>query len=117
MISSLCGGEFASKKSASVKRFLPRFLGVWLTINGFAYVTISFTGVLLPQYQDKVFSMSFPALLGELAIMLWLWWSREPNRNRWTPQPYRRRLPRVRLVRVNGHLYSGWAQRLAHREA
>ncbi len=72
MISSLCGGEFASKKSASVKRFLPRFLGVWLTINGFAYVTISFTGVLLPQYQDKVFSMSFPALLGELAIMLWL---------------------------------------------
>ena len=53
-------------------RFLPRFLGVWLTINGFAYVTISLTGALLPQYQDKVFSLSFPALLGELAIMLWL---------------------------------------------
>jgi hypothetical protein len=35
-------------------------------------VTISFTGVLLPQYQDKVFSMSLPALFGELAIMLWL---------------------------------------------
>jgi hypothetical protein len=53
-------------------RFLPRFLGVWLTINGFAYVTVSFTGVLLPQYQDKLISMSFPALFGELAIMLWL---------------------------------------------
>jgi hypothetical protein len=53
-------------------RFLPRFLGVWLTINGFAYVIISFTGLLLPQYQDKVFSISLPALFGELAIMLWL---------------------------------------------
>jgi len=53
-------------------RFLPRFLGVCFTINGFAYVNISFTGVLLPQYQDKAFSMSLPALFGELAIMLWL---------------------------------------------
>ena len=53
-------------------RFLPRFLGVWLTINGFAYVILSFTGELLPQYQDKVFTISLPALLGELALMLWL---------------------------------------------
>ena len=53
-------------------RFLPRFLGVWLVINGLAYIIISFTGVLLPQYQGKVFNMSFPALIGELAIMLWL---------------------------------------------
>jgi hypothetical protein len=53
-------------------RFLPRFLGVWLTINGFAYVIISLTGVLLPQYQGQVFTISTPALFGELAIMLWL---------------------------------------------
>jgi hypothetical protein len=53
-------------------RFLPRFLGVWLAINGFAYVIISLTGVLLPHYQVKVFNISFPALLGEVAIMLWL---------------------------------------------
>jgi hypothetical protein len=53
-------------------RFLPRFLGVWLTINGLAYVIISFTGILLPQYQDKVFTICTPALFGELAIMLWL---------------------------------------------
>jgi Domain of unknown function (DUF4386) len=53
-------------------RFLPRFLGVWLTINGIAYVTISFTGILLPQYQNRVFTISTPALFGELAIMLWL---------------------------------------------
>jgi len=53
-------------------RFLPRFLGVWLTINGFAYVILSFTGLLVPQYQDKVFILSQPALFGELALMLWL---------------------------------------------
>lgn len=39
-------------------RFLPRFLGVWLVINGFAYVIMSFTGLLLPQYQGKEFAGS-----------------------------------------------------------
>ncbi len=53
-------------------RFLPRFLGVWLMINGVAYVLISLTGELLPQYQGRVFTYSQPALVGELAIMLWL---------------------------------------------
>jgi hypothetical protein len=53
-------------------RFLPRFLGVWLVINGFAYVIMSFTGELLPQYQGKVFLYSQPALFAELGLMLWL---------------------------------------------
>jgi Domain of unknown function (DUF4386) len=53
-------------------RFLPRFLGVWLVINGCAYVLMSFTGVLLPQYQNTAFIISQPALFGELALMLWL---------------------------------------------
>jgi len=53
-------------------RFLPRFLGVWLTINGFAYILMSFTGELLPQYQSKLFLISQPALFAELALMLWL---------------------------------------------
>ncbi|MGA8478299.1 MAG: DUF4386 domain-containing protein [Chthoniobacterales bacterium] len=53
-------------------RFLPRFLGVWLTINGFAYVILSLTGFLLPQYEDQVFTISTPARFGELAFMLWL---------------------------------------------
>lgn len=53
-------------------RFLPRFLGVWLTINGFAYVLLSFTGELLPQYYNKVFIVSQPALFAEVALMLWL---------------------------------------------
>jgi hypothetical protein len=53
-------------------RFLPRFLGVWLALGGLAYVILSFTGELLPQYQEKVFAYAQPAFLGELAIMLWL---------------------------------------------
>lgn len=53
-------------------RFLPRFLGVWLVINGFAYLAMSFTGLLLPQYEDRVGNIAFPALLGEMAFVLWL---------------------------------------------
>jgi hypothetical protein len=53
-------------------RFLPRFLGVWLVVNGFAYVLLSLTGILWPQYQDRVFTLSSPARLGEMALMLWL---------------------------------------------
>jgi hypothetical protein len=53
-------------------RFLPRFLGVWLIINGFAYLILSFTGLLLPHYEVMVSNYAFPAQLGELALMLWL---------------------------------------------
>ena len=53
-------------------RFVPRFIGVWLIINGVAYVVLSLTGLFFPDYQDKVFAYSQPALFGELAIMLWL---------------------------------------------
>src|SRR5437867_11299511 len=52
--------------------FIPRFIGVWLIINGVAYIVFSLTGLFLPDYQDKVFAYSQPALFGELAIMLWL---------------------------------------------
>jgi len=53
-------------------RFVPRFIGVWLIINGVAYLVLSLTGLFFPEYQDKVFTFSQPALFGELAIMLWL---------------------------------------------
>jgi len=53
-------------------RFLPRLLGVWLIVNCFAYLALSFMGLLLPQYYDLAFRSAFPALLGEMAIVLWL---------------------------------------------
>jgi hypothetical protein len=53
-------------------RFLPRFLGIWLVINCFAYVILSLTGELIPQYHNKVFTYSQPAYFAELALVLWL---------------------------------------------
>ncbi len=53
-------------------RFLPRFLGVWLALAGFAWVILSLTAVLAPQYQNKVDSFSQPAFFGEIAFMFWL---------------------------------------------
>ena len=53
-------------------RFLPRFLGVWLMIACFAWLAFSFTGLLFPAYEDKVWSITQPIVLGEVATMLWL---------------------------------------------
>jgi hypothetical protein len=53
-------------------RFLPRFLGVWLALAGLAWVILSLTSILLPQYQDRVNTFSQPAFFGEIAFMLWL---------------------------------------------
>ena len=52
--------------------FLPRFLGVWLALNGIAYVVISFTGILFPEQVQIIKTISFPILLGEVAFLLWL---------------------------------------------
>lgn len=52
--------------------FLPRLLGVWLFINGLAYVALSLTGLLLPQHSKVLFTMATPVLFGEAALMLWL---------------------------------------------
>ena len=52
--------------------FIPRILGVWLIVNGFAYPAISFTALLMPQYRDLVSRVTLPLLFGEAAIMLWL---------------------------------------------
>ena len=53
-------------------RFLPRLLGVWLALDGLAWVIMSLTGILWPQYYDKVFTWAQPASFGEVAFMLWL---------------------------------------------
>lgn len=53
-------------------RFLPRFLGWWLILNGLAYLALCFSGVVLPQYADAVSRIAFPLQLGEVAFVLWL---------------------------------------------
>jgi hypothetical protein len=52
--------------------FIPRFLGIWLIINGFVYVLLSFANIVLPEYKDIVFTYGMPAMFGELVLMLWL---------------------------------------------
>jgi Domain of unknown function (DUF4386) len=53
-------------------RFLPRILGGWLILVCFAYLALSFTGLLYPAYEDKVFNLARFLLCGEVATMLWL---------------------------------------------
>ena len=52
--------------------FLPRILGVLLIVNGFAYVIVSLTSLLLPAYVSVVSRPAIVAELGELWMMLWL---------------------------------------------
>ena len=53
-------------------RFLPRFLGLWLGLAGFAWVILGLTGILLPRYLDKVYSYARLAFFGEIGFMFWL---------------------------------------------
>ena len=55
--------------------FLPKILGVWLIVDGFAYLAISLTSLLLPGYAtvvSRIAFLAFPVLVGEPAIALWL---------------------------------------------
>lgn len=52
--------------------FLPRFLGIWLFVNGLAYLVLCFTGILFPSYSETVYKIAFPVFFGEMALMLWL---------------------------------------------
>lgn len=52
--------------------FLPRILGILLIVNGFTYVIISLTTLLLPDYAAAVNRYAFIPEMGELWIMLWL---------------------------------------------
>lgn len=53
-------------------RFVPRILGVWLIINGLAYVMLSALGLLWPDYPDIFSTLAAPILFGEVAFTLWL---------------------------------------------
>lgn len=61
--------------------FLPRTLGVWLALNGFAWLAVAFTGFLAPQYGNMVDAITFPFTFGEIAITFWLlvFGARMPN--------------------------------------
>ncbi|MCL4417355.1 MAG: DUF4386 domain-containing protein [Actinobacteria bacterium] len=53
--------------------FIPRILGIFLILNGIAYIIHCFTHLLLPNYQALVFKIATPIwTLGEISIMLWL---------------------------------------------
>ncbi len=53
--------------------FIPRIFGVFLILNGVAYIIHCFTHILLPTYQALVFQIATPIwTLGEVSIMLWL---------------------------------------------
>lgn len=53
-------------------RRLPRVLGYWLIVNGFAYLALSVSGLVTPQYDGVVANLALPAQLGEVAFMFWL---------------------------------------------
>lgn len=53
-------------------RFLPTFLGVWLILNGLAYVALSALGILAPDLGKRAFLAFQPFLFGEMAFTLWL---------------------------------------------
>ncbi len=53
-------------------RFLPRWLGYWLLLDGVAWVVVSTTWFLAPDYTDVLFRYFQPLFLAELAAMLWL---------------------------------------------
>src|SRR5882724_8444763 len=52
--------------------FLRRLLGVWISLAGVAWIVLSLTAILVPQYEDRVYSYAQPAFFGEIAFMLWL---------------------------------------------
>jgi hypothetical protein len=53
-------------------RFLPRWLGYWLLVDGIAWVVVSVTWFLAPDHSDALFRYFQPVFLCELAVMLWL---------------------------------------------
>ena len=53
-------------------RFLPRFLGIWMMLECFAWLAFSFTGLMFPGHEQKVFTYSQPLMFAELATMFWL---------------------------------------------
>jgi hypothetical protein len=53
--------------------FIPRILGIFLIINGIAFIIHCIASLFLPNYQELIFKIATPFwTLGEISIMLWL---------------------------------------------
>jgi len=53
--------------------FIPRLIGIFLILNGIAYIIPSTVSLLLPDYQAIIRQFAMPFLiLGEISITLWL---------------------------------------------
>lgn len=59
-------------------RLLPRFIAIFLFVNGAAYMLLSVLGILSPRLESTVSGLVFPALVGEVVAMLWLAFGRLP---------------------------------------
>jgi hypothetical protein len=53
-------------------RFIPRFLGVWLMLNCFGWILLSFTALFSRPNYNALFGYLQPLLFGEMALMLYL---------------------------------------------
>jgi Domain of unknown function (DUF4386) len=53
-------------------RFLPRFLGVWLIVNGLAHLANNLAGLLLPHYANAGRQLHLPRLVRKLKLSLFL---------------------------------------------
>ncbi len=53
-------------------RFLPRWLGYWLLLDGIAWVVIGVTWYFSPDQASQMFHYFQPAFFAELVAMLWL---------------------------------------------
>lgn len=55
-------------------RLVPRFVAVWLAINGVAYLALCVTGLVAPALNGTVSMIVVPAQLGEVAFVICLLW-------------------------------------------
>jgi hypothetical protein len=55
-------------------RLMPRFVGVWLAINGAAYLALCVTGWVEPSLNGPVSMLAVPAQLGEVVFVTCLLW-------------------------------------------